>query len=542
MKLKLILSKLLIATLTACFSLLIFWPQSVQAASWIETLPQDKREILNKQPEEVVTYFERYFDPNTPEAINVSSYKKMRDDGSLLNLPIGVFDSGTGGLAVLEALKKVMPKNETYIFYADQANMPWGEYPINQKRTDTLKEIMMGIYQWLLTTKFDISTKMDTSDKKSVKAIIVACNTATAYSLKLAKDVLQLGHEVLDFPSIPVYGIIEAGAAGAIQKIAKSKMNPKGISVAVFATAGTVDAGAYPIAFDKFTKESNITNLSVYQQAGIGVAGAIDQSPEFIDLNAKDFRNNYLGPNASFLMKQSLPLNSERWKYLNFSMGPKGNGVFVKKEGEKIVDFQLNSVENYIRFSVVLLLEKMLQNKETKPLKVVVFGCTHYPYFQGTFVKIFKELRNFKSHGTFLFRHLIDSKMIIIDPSEILAAQIKEDFTRLKLERKTPILPQDIDQFFISMPKEGLASSIFVNQDPKQGFTSEYKHGREVAHGKRIRQETVDDIARVPMGLNNVDSEVVKRLKSRVPVTFESMKKSSDVFLKANLDKNYRAF
>ncbi len=543
---KFICSKLLTAVLLFFFLLSNTSTHVIMAASWPDSLSPEKKELLKNQPEDVITYFERYFDPNSADAIDVSSYKRMEAEGTLVNQPIGVFDSGTGGLAVLEALKKTLQKNETYIFYADQANMPWGEYPINQKRTDTLKEIMMGIYQWLLTTKFNISNQMKTAEKKPVKSIVVACNTATAYSLKLAKDVLALGRDVLGFPSIPVFGIIDSGAEGAIlnikNRVMKSKSpqsSPQGMSVAVFATSGTVDAGAYPVAINKFAKDHGIENLAVYQQAGVGLAGAIDHLTEFIDLKAHDIRETYQGPKASSLPR---PLNDEMWKRFNFSKGSKGNGFFAKKSDQGIIDFQLNSVENYIRFSVALLLDKMLQNGETKPLHAVIFGCTHYPYFQGTFVKVFKELRNYKTDGKFVFRHLIDSDLALIDPSENLAQNVKASLVQFNLERKIRVTKNESDRYFISVPRSGLDPKSFINHDPKLGFTSEYKHEREVSHGKRVRPETLDDIARVPMGRNVVDDEVIRRLKSRVPQTFESMTKFSIEFSKTNLDSDYRPF
>jgi len=80
------------------------------------------------------------------------------------NQAIGVFDSGVGGLSVLRELKKLLPK-ETFIFVADQGNVPYGG-----KTKDQLIKFSDRIVDFLV-------------NKKKVKAIVIACNTSTVYSI-----------------------------------------------------------------------------------------------------------------------------------------------------------------------------------------------------------------------------------------------------------------------------------------------------------------------------------------------------------------------
>ena len=80
------------------------------------------------------------------------------------NQPIGIFDSGIGGLTVLEKIIEKMP-NERYIYYADKKNAPYGT-----KHKEKVKEYIEEII------KFFIS--------KDVKAIVIACNTATSIAIK----------------------------------------------------------------------------------------------------------------------------------------------------------------------------------------------------------------------------------------------------------------------------------------------------------------------------------------------------------------------
>ena len=113
------------------------------------------------------------------------------------NMPIGVFDSGTGGLTVMNAIvtldlynNKTHEKradgipdfsSEDFIYLADQANMPYGNYAAMHK-TDLLQEHIIKDAQFLLGTKYYNNNELYTN-KKQIKVLVVACNTATAYGL-----------------------------------------------------------------------------------------------------------------------------------------------------------------------------------------------------------------------------------------------------------------------------------------------------------------------------------------------------------------------
>ena len=102
------------------------------------------------------------------------------------NNPIGIFDSGIGGLTVLKKIIQVLP-NEKYIYYADIDNVPYGTKP----KEDVKKYIKDAI-------DFFIS--------KNVKAIVIACNTATSIAIK----------EIRQMYTIPIVGI-EPAAKPAVE-------------------------------------------------------------------------------------------------------------------------------------------------------------------------------------------------------------------------------------------------------------------------------------------------------------------------------------
>ena len=126
----------------------------------------------------------------------------------LNNKPIGIFDSGIGGLTVVKEIIKLLP-NESLVYLGDTARVPYGT-----KSKDTVIRYSESNANFLLS--------------KGIKILIIACNTASAYSLDVLKDKL----------SIPVIGVIEPGA----KKAADITQNG---NIGVIGTPSTIRSSAY---------------------------------------------------------------------------------------------------------------------------------------------------------------------------------------------------------------------------------------------------------------------------------------------------------
>lgn len=123
--------------------------------------------------------------------------------------PIGVFDSGVGGLTVLRALIDRMPA-ESFIYLGDTARLPYGT-----KSAETVRSYALQATRLLLG--------------EGVKAVVVACNTASAVAMdSLAKSLAP----------VPVVGVVEPGASAGVGATRNGR-------IAVIATEGTVRGGAY---------------------------------------------------------------------------------------------------------------------------------------------------------------------------------------------------------------------------------------------------------------------------------------------------------
>jgi glutamate racemase len=139
--------------------------------------------------------------------------------------PIGVFDSGVGGLTVLSEIRRRLPAEAT-VYLGDNARTPYGPRPADEVRTYTL-----ACTRWLL--------------EQDVKALVLACNTATSRALA----------DVRDASPVPVLGVVRPGAVTVAAATRSGH-------VGVIATSGTVESGAYPAAI----KDANPA-LAVQQQA-----------------------------------------------------------------------------------------------------------------------------------------------------------------------------------------------------------------------------------------------------------------------------------
>src|SRR5436309_4598089 len=137
------------------------------------------------------------------------------------NAPLGVFDSGIGGLTVARALFERLP-HESVIYFGDTARGPYGP-----KSPDTVRRYSAGILAYLL--------------HRGVKAVVVACNTSTAHARR----------DLRERSPVPVVGVIEPGARAAVAATNTG-------TIGVIGTAGTIASGAYERAITALRPDARV--------------------------------------------------------------------------------------------------------------------------------------------------------------------------------------------------------------------------------------------------------------------------------------------
>ena len=136
--------------------------------------------------------------------------------------PIGVFDSGVGGLTVLRALRAALPA-EDFIYLGDTARLPYGT-----KSQQTVVRYSLQCAAALVA--------------RGIRALVVACNTASASSLEALRE---------HYPALPISGVIQPGAEAAVSASPSQH-------IAVIGTEGTIHGGAYQRAISKLNPGARI--------------------------------------------------------------------------------------------------------------------------------------------------------------------------------------------------------------------------------------------------------------------------------------------
>src|SRR5690606_6260029 len=149
-------------------------------------------------------------------------------------------------------------------------------------------------------------------------------------------------------------------------------------------------SNGYVKAINNYIFENDYSlEIETFQQAGVGLAGAIDGVIDYIDPNAKSIRTEYKGPSLS--SAEALIDKSILNRY-NFDWS--GNRILYSGDKNNPDEIQLNSIENYIYYNVVSLMEQIKNSESPKPLKTIILGCTHYPFYSDVFDEKLKELYN----------------------------------------------------------------------------------------------------------------------------------------------------
>lgn len=138
---------------------------------------------------------------------------------------IGMFDSGIGGLTVMQQIVCALPR-ESIIYFGDTARLPYGD-----KSKETIIRYSLEIAEFLI--------------KKKIKLLIIPCNTATAYAIEELKKTFN----------IPILGVIEPG----VEKVVQVSRNQ---SIAVLGTRATINSGIYQKEIKKRLPGANVQAIA----------------------------------------------------------------------------------------------------------------------------------------------------------------------------------------------------------------------------------------------------------------------------------------
>lgn len=331
--------------------------------------------------------------------------------------PIGVFDSGLGGLTVLERLLDVdqidnasgrygpdgVPDlaREAFVYLGDQANMPYGDYAAEGK-SDYLRELILKDAKFLLATNYYRSAeeRVPSGSKPRAKIIVIACNTATAWGLAdIRRYLASVGDDT------KVVGVIEAGVRATLDQIG-AKPDSAPFAVGVMATPGTIASGAYARTIRAELEARGVTaEIPVISQGCAGLADAVEAG----------------SPTANAIASSNL----------------------------------------------VALVRQHRDSGFTVPIKAVILGCTHYPFVLDALNRTVAELRAKGAPLADDFR--------FVDPAFYTAAECH----RLLREagRLTTVAQREKSMAFLSVANPELPKDRLTSDGQ---LTRAFKYGRNV--------------------------------------------------------------
>ncbi|MFC3883127.1 glutamate racemase [Bacillus songklensis] len=174
-----------------------------------------------------------------------------------MNRPIGVIDSGVGGLTVAKEIMRQLPK-ENIIYIGDTARCPYGPRP-----SEEVRQFTWEMTNYLLN--------------RNIKMLVIACNTATAVVLE----------EIQNQVDIPVLGVIEPGARAAL----KSTNNHK---IGIIGTNGTIKSNAYPTALKELHDRVEAESLACPLFVPLVESGNFEgvEAKRIVQETLKPFRNS----------------------------------------------------------------------------------------------------------------------------------------------------------------------------------------------------------------------------------------------------------
>jgi glutamate racemase len=210
------------------------------------------------------------------------------DRDSFVNTnPIGVFDSGVGGLSVASRLIQAIP-SESLLYFADTVHVPYGGRPLSE-----VQGFALDICDFLID--------------RGAKAIVMACNISSA----VAADIAQERH-----PNVPIIGVVRPGARAACATGSDR--------IGVLATKGTVDSGAYERAIHEADKGIGVVQVPCPKFVPLVEAG------DFESQDALDACREYLEPIAASKC-DTVILGCTHYPFLLSSLNKAAASLFEKQ-------------------------------------------------------------------------------------------------------------------------------------------------------------------------------------------------------------------
>ena len=400
----------------------------------------------------------------------------------LPRLAIGVFDGSPDGFAVVEKLLTIdnydnitgRPVHDGIADFGgeyiqilfDAANGPYGGY-IDGGNIDFLKEQLIRNTIFLTGTRYyNLAVdEYQSGFKDPVKLVIVSSPVADLYGMNDISSLLEyIG------TGVRAVGVIDAG----IRKALSDVDSDGNLSVGVLYSSDGVPSKEYETAIRNMAADYGVDGmLQIFNQEGIGIDEAIQGDPAYIDTSATVARSGYAGP-VSGISYNNLDVSLLDRYGFDYS----GNAMLFPKGKRTISEVQLNSIENYVRYHLVSMVERHRRSGSRIPLASIILADCSFNQVRDIMEEVMRELYDYKRGGIYLYRTSISADFKFIDPVECAAAEaysiLREDGNLALRGEKSRI------ESFISLPSTSVPDdSLTVSGYMEDSFKYTRKSGTE---------------------------------------------------------------
>lgn len=396
---------------------------------------------------------------------------------SLPMLPIGVFGCGPDGFAVAEKLLTAdnfdnitgQPVadgiadfgGESIQVLLDRANSPYGGY-LENDNLPFLKEQLVRNALFLMGDRYyNLAVdEYQSGYKDPVKIILVSSPVADYYGLSDI-EALMRGSGT----GVKAVGIIESSISEALSRVDQDG----NFCVGVLYSSDGVSSREYESVIRKMATERGVAgHIQVFNQEGTGISEALRGDSAYIDTSARVSREWYAGPVTGISYN-----NIDATLFDRYGFNTRGNALLFPGGSRNISGVQLNSVENYVRYHLVSLVERHRRSGSRVPISSIILADCSYNQVRDLMDKVMEELYNYKRGGIYLYRTSISPDFRFIDPAECAVREayaiLRKDGNLALRGTGSTLVP------FITLPSATVPADSL---DESGAFKAGFRYGR----------------------------------------------------------------
>ncbi len=447
---------------------------------------------------------------NDPASIYYQDYAHYGED--LSRLPIGVLDCSIDGYTVMETFltadnyDNVTALNEgdgiadfggeNFQFLADLANGPYYGYVTGENEEFLKDQILRDVI--FLTGKSYYNLATDDSPmgiKPQVKVVMVASPVADYKVIEDVNNFLEATGT-----GVRALGVMSCGIESMVADVAKQEE----ICVSVLFPDGGLRARNYEEALKEAAKRKGFAGkLNVFSQEADGLAEAIRGNRKYVDTTASRVRFDYAGPEMGISYNNIDLSLIERYNFSN-----EANGMLTRKRPDGTVEIQLNSVENYIRYYLVSVIERHRRSGSVIPISKFYLADFRFHYVKHIIEEVIAELYNYRRDGMYLYRNSIASDFRVVDPVQCAVQQcyvmLRENDMLALRGAKSEL------HSFVTTPSASVSDDDIT---PDGGLTDSLKYSR-------LPETSVLTTKQIPLDPRYLRNEDISYIATSLPNTF----------------------